>query len=205
MSMLHPDWLNVSRETTEQLRAFEALVIRWNPAINLVSKASIPHLWERHILDSCQVFDLAPLDANEWIDIGSGGGFPGVVVSILRRANRPNLKLTLVESDQRKCVFLSEVKRQLSLDFAIVNKRIEDLGPLTADILSARALSSLPDLCGYAKQLLNPNGVALFQKGNSYENEVNAAKIRWNFSLDIVASKIDPTAVILRMKDIQNV
>ena len=132
---------NVSRETFEKLEALEALVRRWNPAINLVSSASLAELWNRHIVDSAQLFALCPRTSNTWADIGSGGGFPGLVVAILAQPALPDLRVTLVESDLRKATFLRQAVQALSLGADVISERIESVPPLATGVLSARALS----------------------------------------------------------------
>jgi 16S rRNA (guanine527-N7)-methyltransferase len=195
--------LNVSRETIDALHAFAALVERWNPAINLVSKASLPDLWSRHIVDSAQVFSLCPQDAKRWLDIGSGGGFPGIVVSVLARDVKPNMRTVLVESDRRKAAFLREACRLLSLDADVRADRIESLSPQQADVLSARALAPLSALLGFAEQHLAETGVALFPKGDKYESELNNARKSWSFDARVVPSLLEPSAAILEIRKIK--
>ena len=121
--------LSVSRETFLALEDFSALVKRWNPAINLVSKTTIPDFWNRHILDSAQLFTLCPAQARLWLDLGSGGGLPGIVIAILARELRPDLRVVMVESDQRKATFLREACRSLNLRADIHSARIEGKNP----------------------------------------------------------------------------
>lgn len=116
---------NVSRETIERLGTFAALVRKWNPKINLVSKAGLETLWERHILDSVQVFEAAPPNPAHWADLGSGGGFPGIVAAIMAAEKSYRTKFTLVESDQRKAVFLRNAAREIGLRVDVTTERIE--------------------------------------------------------------------------------
>ena len=136
--------LDVSRETFEKLKAFAELVRKWNPKINLVSKDSLNDLWSRHILDSVQIFELVP-GPGKWVDLGSGGGFPGIVISILNQEER-NFDVVMVESDQRKSAFLRTAIRELDLAAKVKTERIEELECLEADVLSARALADLTKL-----------------------------------------------------------
>lgn len=200
-----PDWLNVSRETASLLADFVALVEKWNPAINLVSKSSIARIWERHLYDSAQIFLHAPKDARHWVDLGSGAGFPGLVVAILAREATPDLRVTLVEADQRKSTFLSQAVRQLGLKVAVLTQRIEAIPPQGADILSARALAPLTDLCHHAHRHLAPNGVALFPKGQQAEDEILHARRVWAFDLIRYPSKTDAGASILAVKNVAHV
>ena len=130
---------NVSRETLDRLLTFQSLVRKWNPAINLVSRADLSDLWGRHILDSVQIFDLLPPNASIWCDFGSGGGFPGLVVAILAKEKAPALKTVLIESDKRKSVFLRQVVNDLGLNAKVLSERIDEASPQSADVVSARA------------------------------------------------------------------
>ena len=200
-----PDWLNVSRETLEDMRAFCRLVEKWNPAINLVSKTGLSGLWSRHVLDSAQIFSLVPPDPKLWCDLGSGGGFPGLVVAILAKRELPELSFVLVESDRRKAVFLAEAARILDLRVQVEVERIEDLEPQNADVLSARALAPLDVLCGFAYQHLRAGGVAIFPKGVNSAEEVSEAQRHWVFGLSQHASRIEAGASILLLRDIHHV
>lgn len=199
-----PDDLNVSRETLDKLQAFADLVQKWTSKINLISKPSVPEVWDRHILDSAQLYDLAP-SSGHWIDLGSGGGFPGIVVCILAQGQGADQTFTLVESDQRKSTFLRTAIRELSLDARVLTQRIEEIAPLQADILSARALADLDALLGFAEMHLKPGGTALFPKGAQWEKEHRDAQIQWPYDCDPIKSKTNPDAAILKIKDIARV
>ena len=196
--------LNVSRETLDKLKAFVALVEKWTAKINLISKASIPHIWNRHIVDSAQLFELAPKQGH-WVDIGSGGGFPGVVLAILASENRGPLQFTLVESDQRKCAFLRTASRELDLGIIVRSERIESIEPLKADILTARALADLSDLLGFAERHLLPTGLALFPKGAQWKKEDQEARKLWSYDCEPVKSETSADAAILSIKEIARV
>jgi 16S rRNA (guanine527-N7)-methyltransferase len=189
--------LNVSRETIATLQAFEAEVRRWTSTVNLVSRSSLDQLWERHIDDSAQIFKARPDNAVRWLDLGSGGGFPGLVVAILASELQPGLKVTLVESDQRKATFLRQTAQKLGLSVEVLAKRIESLPPQMADVVSARALAPLTDLLDLALPHLKPDGIALFPKGARHAEEVSDARRSWNFDLDSVPSAADPDAALL--------
>lgn len=195
--------VSVSRETFEDLRTFEGLVRKWTPAINLVSKSTVAGLWDRHIADSAQVFSLCPGAAEHWVDLGSGGGFPGLVVAIIAREKQPGLRFTLVEADQRKATFLRQAAKALSLPVTVRSERIESLEPLEADVLSARALAALPDLLQLAALHLRPSGTALFPKGSAHLDEVAEARKAWTFDMDTRPSLSDPQAAILVIRNIQ--
>ncbi|MDZ4089008.1 MAG: 16S rRNA (guanine(527)-N(7))-methyltransferase RsmG [Tabrizicola sp.] len=196
--------VNVSRETFEALRAFEALVRRWNPAINLVSKNSMPDLWDRHIADSAQVFAVCPSTAVSWADFGSGGGFPGLVVALLAKQLQPKLHVTLVESDLRKATFLRQAAVALALHVTVRSERIESLAPLSADVLSARALAPLSDLLAFAKAHLRPDGIAIFPKGARYQDEILHARKAWDFDVDTRPSLSEGDAALLVIRNIHH-
>ena len=194
----------VSRETSDKLAQFAQLVEKWTAKINLISKPSIPHIWDRHIRDSVQLYQHAPI-GNHWVDLGSGGGFPAIVLALMSQQDGRQTKFTLVESDQRKCVFLRTAIRELGLDASVINDRIEKIAPLNADILSARALANLKMLVGFANLHLAEDGVALFPKGSNWEAEdVNAREV-WQYNCDPIRSETDPSAAVLRIKEISHV
>lgn len=200
-----PDWLGVSRETYADLQAYAGLLEKWNPAVNLVSKTGMVELWHRHILDSAQIFPLMAEPASKaqlWCDLGSGGGLPGLVVAIQAKHAQPDLKVILVESDRRKGVFLAEVARNLRLNVTVLSRRIDDVPPLAADILSARGLASLALLCGFADRHLREGGAAIFPKGAMAAAEISAAESVWDFKLTSHTSQTDSSAQILVLEDI---
>ena len=200
-----PDWLNVSRETHSKLQAFLALVIKWNRTINLVSTNSLLDGWTRHMLDSAQLWGAAQILDGLWLDMGSGGGFPGLVMAIIAKEQAPNMRISLIEADRRKSVFLSEAARQLSLTVDVRPDRVERISGLAASVVSARALAPLDELLGRAKRHLSAGGVAVFPKGQGFEAELSEARKRWRFDCDVIQSKTDLKAVMLRIENIQNV
>lgn len=197
--------LGVSRETVDRLHALEALLKKWNPAINLVAKSTVADAWDRHILDSAQLYALAPGRVGHWADLGSGGGFPGLVIASLAHELDPDRRITLVESDQRKSTFLREAARQLGLTVTVLADRIESVPSLGADVLSARALAPLPALCGFALRHLSDGGVALFPKGATHQQELAEASRNWQFDVTIHPSETDPASVVLELKAISHV
>lgn len=193
--------LDVSRETLARLDLFAALLEKWNPRINLVSRNSLADLWTRHIADSVQVFRCVTPQGH-WVDLGSGGGFPGIIIAILAQEAVPDLRVTLIESDQRKSAFLRTAARETGAKCQVISRRIEAVEPQQADILSARALADLDTLLGFAERHLKPGGVALFPKGVTWEKECAAARQRWNFQAQPITSRTDPDAVILRIEGV---
>jgi 16S rRNA (guanine527-N7)-methyltransferase len=182
------DTLGVSRETLERLEAFAAELQRWNPVVNLVSRDSLSALWTRHILDSAQLLALAHAGAREWRDIGTGGGFPGLVIAILAADMRPDLRVTLVEADRRKGAFLAAASRAACVTPCILIDRESALPVSPTDILSARALAPLPTLLGWGYRHLRPSGRALFHKGVGHRREIDAALATWQFRVQKHAS-----------------
>ncbi|MEJ2022309.1 MAG: 16S rRNA (guanine(527)-N(7))-methyltransferase RsmG [Maritimibacter sp.] len=197
--------VDVSRETLERLDLYAALLAKWNPSINLVAKSTLGELWTRHFLDSAQILNLADPNLHHWVDLGTGGGFPGLIVAILAAQKRPDLKMTCVESDMRKATFLRTVCRETGITCDVISKRIEDIAPLEADIISARALASLDKLLVFSHQHLKPEGKAIFLKGAGYREEVDEARKHWGFSMQAVPSKTDNKATILTLGDLQRV
>ena len=196
--------MNVSRETLHDLTVFHNLMVKWNAKINLVSKSSVTDMWDRHIWDSAQLV-VYEVDARNWVDIGSGGGLPALVIAIFAKHEIPDRHVTMVESDVRKSAFLRTVVRELSLNAEVISRRVEACTPLNADVLSARALMDLPGLLAFAEQHLKPGGTALFLKGETWEKEVLNARESWSFTIKAHKSKTNAAAAILEIKEITRV
>lgn len=193
----------VSRETIERLDAYVALIEKWNPKINLVSRDALNSLRSRHIHDCTQLASLAATQTGTWLDLGSGGGLPGIVIAINRQsAGSPTI---MMESDQRKAVFLRTVIRELNLSQTTVQTaRIEEAQPLAAHHISARALAPLPKLLGFVHRHLHPDGTAWLMKGRSWKTEVEEAQHSWSFNLDVIPSITDPEAGILKIHGLRH-
>lgn len=191
----------VSRETQCRLEIVVATLVEWQPRINLVSGSTIKDVWRRHVADGLQLLPLVP-DARRWLDIGSGGGFPGLVVAA-QLADFADGHVTLVESNAKKCAFLREASRRANLPVRVVPERIEKgltrLG--TFDVVSARALASLPELLGMTSDLLKTGTVGLFPKGVGVEDELTEASKSWRFALERHPSQIDPKSCILLVRN----
>lgn len=194
---------SVSRETLERLEAFDAALLKWSSAINLIAKATYADSWSRHILDSAQLYPLARPNFRHWADLGAGGGLPGLVIACLAAEENPGALITLVESDARKAAFLATTARQLGLNVKVLRERIEKAAPLGADILSARALAALPLLLSYAHRHLDPEGTALLPKGRNAAQEVEDARQSWHFVLEITPSRADPDGAILVLRNLR--
>ncbi len=193
--------LDVSRETFERLTTYVDLLERWNPKINLVSRNSLKDIWARHILDSVQVFRCAG-PVRHWVDLGSGGGFPGMVCAIMAIDSAPDMQFTFVESDQRKSAFLRNVARECEVNCEVISKRIEVIDPLGADVLSARALADLTMLLSFCDRHLRPDGLALLPKGATWKKELAEAREEWKFDAEPITSLTEPQAVILKIKGV---
>ncbi len=199
-----PDWLDVSRETLAKLDTFLALVEKWNPAINLVAPGSLRDGWQRHVIDSAQLFQFIPRQAFKVVDFGSGAGFPGLVLAIMAQPELPKLHVTLVESDKRKATFLSQAARQLDLSVTVLTERAETLPSLAADVVTARAFAPLSILCSIAARHLAVGGVAIFPKGAQVDKELAEAATKWRFDVQHQQSQTDIAGRILTLRGIQH-
>jgi 16S rRNA (guanine527-N7)-methyltransferase len=182
----------VSRETWERLEHFVDLLTRWQSSTNLVASSTIPQVWSRHVADSLQLVALAPA-ARRWIDLGAGGGFPGLVIACAL-AGEEGAEVHLVESTQKKVAFLRAVTAELALPAIVHAVRIEDFVPATAerfDVVTARALAPLDRLIGYAIPLLKTGTLGLFPKGQDVEAELTQASKSWTIRADLIPSKTD--------------
>ena len=195
----------VSRETRERLSVFADLFQKWAKSINLVAPSTMAELWRRHIADSVQIQPLCP-DAENWIDLGSGGGFPGIISAILL-AERGSGWVHLIESNQKKCAFLRAALRETGGRGSVHPVRIEDapVQIVHCDALSARALAELDLLFAYAEPwaLRNANLKAFFHKGRDYAAEIDKARGRWDFDLVQHQSKIETDSVVLEISGLR--
>lgn len=195
----------VSRETLQHLQAYVNLLVKWNPKINLVAKSTLKDAWERHILDSAQTWVHRPDSIQKWCDIGSGAGFPGLVLAVIAKEEAPDVSFHLVESDARKCSFLRTVARELDLSVEVHTQRVESIEEMTFDVVSARALASVSDLLNYARPILAPNGVCLFLKGKDCAKEIAEAEQDWRFEVESFESLTAADASILRVSKVDRI
>jgi 16S rRNA (guanine527-N7)-methyltransferase len=180
----------VSRETWDRLQRLVDLLATWQRSTNLVASSTIPQVWTRHVADSLQLVALAP-NAHRWIDLGSGAGFPGLVIACAL-AGQQAAEVHLVESTQKKAAFLRAAATELSLPAIVHAVRIEDFVPATAErfeVVTARALAPLDRLIGYAIPLLKRGAVGLFPKGQDVEAELTQASKSWTIEADLIPSK----------------
>ena len=196
---------NVPHETILRLTRYAAQLTHWQKSINLVARSTLPELWSRHFADSAQLRSLAP-DARLWLDLGSGAGFPGLVVAILQ-TDVPDFRMDLVESNAKKCAFLAEVARATEAPVDIHAMRIEQLPEkaqsLRPDVVSARALAPLPRLLELAEPFFGEGTRGLFLKGRGTEAEIEAAKAGWNFTLRRHRSLTADDALIVEVANLQ--
>ena len=174
--------LDVSRETQDRLEKYQALLAKWQTRINLVAPDTLADSWNRHFVDSLQIIKFLPPEEFTLIDMGTGAGFPGLVIAI----TRPNSRVHLIESDSKKCEFLKAVSRETSASIQIHNSRIEATPPFMADIITARALASLTELLGYTLPFaaLNPHVKMIYLKGARWESEINDAQNTYMFDVE---------------------
>ncbi|HEX9327304.1 MAG TPA: 16S rRNA (guanine(527)-N(7))-methyltransferase RsmG [Reyranella sp.] len=189
--------VDVSRETSDQFEALVDTLVRWQKAINLVGRTTIEDVWARHILDSAQLAPLIPTDAKSLADLGSGGGFPGLVLAALR----PDLDMVLIEVDARKAAFLGEASRRMGLKRPprIVIGRIEEVPAANADVVTARALAPLGQLLVWADRHRADTAICLFHKGKGWQVELTEATKDWDITCQPLSSKTNRDAVILRI------
>lgn len=191
---------DVSRETLDRLKAYRELLVRWQARINLVAASTLADAWRRHFLDSAQLYRLIEPKTARLYDIGSGAGFPGLVLAVMGLAD-----VHLVESDRRKVEFLREAARITATRVSLHPRRAETLAPGDADFVTARGCASLPELLDLAKPILRPGGTCLFLKGNSARAELTEARKRWTMRVKEIVSLTDPTAAILRLEEPRDV
>jgi 16S rRNA (guanine527-N7)-methyltransferase len=187
----------VSRETLARLEAYAAVLATWNRRMNLVGASTMRDPWRRHMADSAQLHAYLPRDCRVLVDIGSGAGFPGLVLAIMGVP-----EVHLVESNQRKCAFLREVARVTGTRVTIHCARAEALTPWPADVVTARALSPLPILLEYAEPFLTPKTICLFPKGRGVKEELTKTQKTWNITFDMLYSVTNPEGTILRLEAI---
>ena len=197
-----PEEFDVSRETNERLQTYANLLRKWNPTINLVAPSTLNTLWERHFLDSAQIYQIVQKPLKIWCDLGTGGGFPGLVTAILAQEKDPDRQTVCIESDVRKATFLRAVARETGANVEVISKRIEEALPQNAEIVSARALAPLSKLLGYADLHLAPEGECIFLKGANYQAEIEEALETWRFDLDTYQSKTNPDATVLKIGEL---
>ncbi len=192
----------VSRETRERLAIYADLLVRWNRRVNLVGRATIPELWTRHMLDSAQLFPLMPAPpaerARRIVDLGSGAGFPGLVLAIMGAG-----EVHLIESVQKKTAFLHTVAQETGAPVRVHACRIAAASAPCADVVTARALAPLAELLEYARPFAHAGTVALFPKGRNAAQELTLARKAWNITVTEHGSRSDAAGRILEIAGIR--
>lgn len=195
---------DVSRETLARLKAYIGLLAEWNARHNLVSKNSLEHVWERHVWDSAQLLRFVPESADSLVDLGSGAGFPGLVLAVMLRA-RPGFKTVLYESIAKKCRFLEAAAARMQIAVEVRNARMEEARPEPFDLVTARACAPLTRLLGYARPFQGLRTTNLFLKGQNVEAELTEARTSWKLNAVRHESLTDPSGAILEIRDIEHV
>ncbi|WP_310498079.1 16S rRNA (guanine(527)-N(7))-methyltransferase RsmG [Sandarakinorhabdus sp.] len=193
---------HVSRETLERLAVYEALLIEWQGRMNLVGPSTLPHIWSRHFADSAQLLPLAG-PGQRWLDIGAGGGFPGLVIAILDNEAR----LTLVESIAKKCRFLEVAAEALGVAdrVRVENCRIEALSRQVFDVITARALAALPQLFAWGLPYADRNTLWLLPKGMRAQEELAMASKQFQFDHELIPSSTDSDARIVMARQVREI
>jgi len=191
----------VSRETLARLVIYADLLAKWQSRINLIAPSTLPDLWHRHMYDSAQLVPLLPNNAPIVMDIGSGAGFPGLVIAIMA----PRLHVHLIESDTRKATFLREAVRLTKTIATVHTRRAEDLKPFPVDLVTARACAPLSELLELSAPFLTPSTVCVFPKGERVEDELTEAGKRWNMRIERHPSQTAANSTVLRLSDIKRI
>lgn len=188
---------DVSRETRQRLETLIATLEKWQKAINLIGKTTLEDVWDRHVVDSAQLVPHIPAHTGDLTDLGSGAGFPALVIA----AMRPEVQVTVIEADARKAAFIGDAARKMELPLQpkLVVKRIEVAPPASASVITARALAPLSLLLAWASRHRSDTAICLFHKGKGWQGEVNEAKKEWDFSPEPIVSVTDRDAVLLRI------
>jgi 16S rRNA (guanine527-N7)-methyltransferase len=188
----------VSRETFQRLKIYHDLLLKWQSKINLVGKDTIPDSWSRHFLDSLQLKNYLMGVDGKILDVGTGAGFPGMVLAIAGVKN-----IFLIDSDEKKISFLKEVSRETKTDVNIICDRVENYSTDNVSIILSRAVANLCDLFETNFHNVSHETICLFPKGKNYAREIDDAKKEWSFKHDILPSVTDKNAVILRVSNLQ--
>jgi 16S rRNA (guanine527-N7)-methyltransferase len=190
--------LNVSRETLDRLSIYLELLRRWQRAVNLVGSGTLADPWRRHFLDCAQLAARVPAGAASVADLGSGAGFPGMVLAILGVRG-----VGLIEADRRKAQFLRAVARATDASVEVHAERIERMPGWPADVITARALAPLPRLVVLAERFMTSDSVCLFLKGRSGARELTEARVSWHMEAEMFPSLSEPTGMVLQLRGIR--
>lgn len=190
----------VSRETFLKLETYAATLLKWNQSIRLIADSTESPIWSRHILDAIQTLNHLPKDIESVADMGAGGGLPGLPIA----AALPDVKLTLIESDQRKSVFMEVAAREMGLkNVTVIAQRLESLKPQPVDVVMARALAPLKNLIAFSDPLRHKDSMLLFHKGRNHSQEMDEAKAHYQFDFRILPSQVADDSVLIELKNIE--
>ncbi len=192
---------DVSRETLERLKIYDDLLLRWNARINLIGPSTVPIRWSRHYADCAQIAQFMPPAAGSLVDLGAGAGLPGLVIAAMRAGRGDGIRVTLVDSDVRKSVFLRTAAREMGLDVVVLAGRIETAPAAPQDVIAGRALAPLAKLLHLAARFTGPETVCLFHKGVSLESELTEARRHWHIRSRRHPSIIDPSSAIVEVQE----
>lgn len=190
---------DVSRETLTKYQTYADQLVRWQRAVNLVSPSTLPDLWVRHMIDSAQILKYMPKDAKTVVDLGSGGGFPAMVLAITGR-----FAVHCIESDRKKIEFLRTVSRETGTKIDLHCCRIENAPQISADVITSRALASLDKLVTFAQPFSHEKTVALFLKGEKFSEEIACTKQQWDIKLSTYTSITDSNGAIIKVEGLKN-
>lgn len=196
------DRFNVSRETLSKFEQYHELLLMWGKKINLIGKTTIDDFWNRHILDSAQILEYIKPSDNSIIDLGSGAGFPGLVVAKLISETNTNALVTLVDSSVKRCAFLREAARVLDVKVNVENKKVEEIESSHYDILTARAFTALDNLLNYSSSFAQINTRMLFLKGSEVDKEIKDAQKNWLFDYTIHPSISDDRGCVIEISNL---
>ena len=202
--VIFQDRLNVSRETLDRFARWQTMLEKWSKRINLVAPGTLDNFWMRHALDSAQLAALVPKSAQKGIDLGSGAGFPGLALALMRREDSP-LHMVLVESNAKKAAFLRVCIEETGAPAEVVCARSESLPPMAYDVITARALAPLPKLLLLSAPFAGDNTVRIFPKGADVERELKAASKDWTMDYERVPSLTEKGGVILKIRKAKRV
>ena len=192
--------MGVSDDALERLEAYVALLRKWQPKVNLVASRSLEDVWRRHILDSAQLAPLLPAAGGVMADIGSGAGFPGMVLAITQDSDQTEIHL--IESNERKCAFLMEINRMNQAGAIIHQCRVENLPELKTDVVMARGVASMEKLLLYANPMLKKGGQCLFLKGEKWREELTEVQKNWIIKESTIPSLSDPSGMVVKLEEI---
>ena len=191
--------LGVSRETMDRLMTYEVQLLKWQRAVNLVAKSTLPDLWTRHFLDSAQLLPYVDNRVKTIVDMGSGGGFPAMVLAMTGRFD-----VHFIESDQKKIEFLRNVSRETETKINLHCYRLEHAPQIPADLVTSRALAPLDKLLSFAEPFSDEKTQCLFLKGATHNEEITCAKQNWHVKFSLEKSITDPEGVILKVESFKN-